>query len=72
MKRILIINLRRFGDIFYSAPVIGGLLEKYPTAEISYLTYQESVRAARVFSQLNNLFTIDREKIGILLKGGPF
>ncbi|MBI2521504.1 MAG: glycosyltransferase family 9 protein [Bdellovibrio sp.] len=72
MKRILIINLRRFGDIFYSAQMIGGLLDKYPTAEIYYLTYQESVRAAHVFSQLQGLYTIDREKLGILLKGGPF
>ncbi|OFZ14290.1 MAG: hypothetical protein A2X86_05430 [Bdellovibrionales bacterium GWA2_49_15] len=72
MKRILIINLRRFGDVFYSGQLIGGLLEKYPDAEISYLTYKESARAARVFSQVKNIFTINREKLGILLKGGPF
>ncbi len=72
MKKILLINLRRFGDIFYSGQVLKGLAEKYPKAEISILTYQESSRAARAFAQFQNIFTVDREKLGILLKGGPF
>ncbi|MCF7809423.1 glycosyltransferase family 9 protein [bacterium] len=37
MKRILIINIARMGDLILSSPLVAGLKEKYPDCEISLM-----------------------------------
>lgn len=63
MKKTLIINLKRFGDIFQTAHLIATLREKQPNHEIHLLCYEEAKRAAKVIKGVSKVQTIDRKKI---------
>ena len=68
MKKILIINLKKYGDIFYMAHAINSLKEKYSNSQISLLVFKESLQAAKVLKNINGVFSIDRKKILSLLR----
>lgn len=63
MNKILIINLKRFGDIFQTAHLIQTLRESKPGSEFHLLCYQESVRAVKVLKGIAKIHTIDRQKV---------
>jgi ADP-heptose:LPS heptosyltransferase len=62
MKKILIINLRRLGDVYSSAHLINSMAA-LGSAEISLLVYQESAKAARSLSNIIKVYTINRHEI---------
>ena len=62
MKKILIINLRRLGDVFSTAHLINSLTIGGGN-QVSLLTYKESSRASENLSNVTNLFEIDRKEI---------
>ena len=62
MKKILIINLRRLGDVFSTAHLINSLASAGDN-QISLLTYKESSRASEHLSNVSSLFEIDRKEI---------
>ncbi|NOT79446.1 MAG: glycosyltransferase family 9 protein [Bacteriovoracaceae bacterium] len=62
MKKILIINLRKLGDVFSTAHLINSL-SKEGNTHISLLTYKESARAAHCIKNVNEVFEIDRKEI---------
>lgn len=70
MSNILIVNLRRFGDIFGLGHVIAGYAATKPGAKISLLVYKESLPAAKVLAGVHNIYTVDRKEI-ITLKKNP-
>ncbi len=62
MKNILIINLRRLGDVYTT----GHLINSINTTEgnnVALLTYKESAKAAKNLKNLSKLYTIDRKEI---------
>ena len=70
MSQVLLVNLRRFGDIFGLGHVIAGLSAARPGVKVSLLVYKESLAAAKVLSGVHQIFTIDRKEI-ITLKKNP-
>ncbi|MBC7429705.1 MAG: hypothetical protein H7336_13900 [Bacteriovorax sp.] len=62
MKKILIINLRRLGDVFSTAHLINSLTNGTGN-QVSLLTYKESSRASENLKNVTNLFEIDRKEI---------
>lgn len=63
MKEILIINLKRNGDIFATGNVIRSYKTKYSEAKISLLVFEEFKNAANALRGVDHVFTIDRKNI---------
>lgn len=70
MSQVLLVNLRRFGDIFGLGHIIAGLNASRPGVKISLIVYKESLAAAKVLSGVHNIYTIDRKEI-VTLKKNP-
>lgn len=62
MKKILIINLRRLGDVFSTAHLINSLTTGTGN-QVSLLTYKESSRASENLKNVTKHFEIDRKEI---------
>jgi ADP-heptose:LPS heptosyltransferase len=62
MKKILIINLRRLGDVFSTAHLLNSLAAE-PGTQVSMICYKESVNAAKNLKNLSEVFLIDRKEI---------
>ncbi|EQC43386.1 glycosyltransferase family 9 protein [Bacteriovorax sp. Seq25_V] len=63
MKELLIINLKRNGDIFASGHIIRSFIAKYPEIKISLLVLKEFEKAALNLKGITEVHTIDRKKI---------
>lgn len=63
MKEILIINLKRNGDIFTTGNIIRSYKAKYNDCKISLLVFEEFKKAAQALLGVENVHTIDRKKI---------
>jgi ADP-heptose:LPS heptosyltransferase len=63
MKEILLINLKRHGDIFAMGHLIRSLLANNSTAKISLLVFEEFKISAKNLKGISNIYTIDRQKI---------
>ncbi len=68
MNKLLIINFKRYGDIYSSAHLISAIKAKHPDKEISLLIFEEFKNAASNINHIKNIFTIDRKKISSILK----
>ena len=62
MRKVLIINLRRLGDVYTTAHLINSLF-KTQNAAVSMLVYAESAKAATHLKNVKNVFAIDRKEI---------
>ena len=62
MKKILIINLRRLGDVFSTAHLINSLTASKDTS-VSLLTYKENSKASILLKNVSNIFEIDRKEL---------
>jgi ADP-heptose:LPS heptosyltransferase len=62
MKKILIVNLRRLGDVYTTGHLINSIC-KTEGNNVSLLTYKESSKAAKNLKNLTKLFTLDRKEI---------
>jgi ADP-heptose:LPS heptosyltransferase len=62
MKRVLIINLRRLGDVFSTAHLINSLTANGEN-QVSLLTYKESAKASENLKNVSHLYEIDRKEI---------
>lgn len=63
MKNILIINLRRIGDVYTTGHLINSLNTSSNSSNVSLLVYKESEKAASNLKNIKNLFSIDRKEI---------
>ncbi len=71
MKKVLLINLRRFGDIYSSAHLINSMVAN-GGYEVSILVYKEFEKAALNIEGVSNIYTIDRKRIITLTKSEIF
>lgn len=62
MKNILIINLRRIGDVYTTGHLLNSLT-KHEGNNVSLLVYKESAKAAANLKNVSTLHTIDRKEI---------
>ena len=62
MKKILIINLRRLGDVFSTAHLINSLTANGEN-QVSLLSYKENSKASSILKNLNNVYEIDRKEL---------
>lgn len=62
MKKILIINLRRLGDVFSTSHLINSM-SSGAGHQVSILTYKESSRASENLKNVKTCFEIDRKEI---------
>lgn len=62
MKNILIINLRRLGDVYTTGHLVNSLVQTEGN-NVSLLVYKESAKAAKNLKNLTKLHTIDRKEI---------
>ncbi|MBT7608378.1 MAG: hypothetical protein HN576_01390 [Bacteriovoracaceae bacterium] len=67
MSKLLIINLKRFGDIYSSAHTISAIKRNNPNTEVSMLVYSEFKKAATNIGGVENIYTLDRKKISAIL-----
>jgi len=72
IAQYLIINLRRFGDIMTSAHLVSVLKKNEPNCRISFLVYEESIRAAQILADVDTIYAIDRKKIATLKENRIF
>jgi ADP-heptose:LPS heptosyltransferase len=71
MKKVLLVNLRRFGDLYSSEHLINSL-SKENGDEVSLLVYKEFEKVAQNLQGVSNVYTIDRKKIITLTKSDIF
>lgn len=62
MKKILIINLRRIGDVYTTGHLINSLSQNSENS-VSLLVYKESEKAASNLKNISKLHVIDRKEI---------
>lgn len=63
MEKILLINLKKFGDTFQSAHLINTIKTLNPDTQVDVLCFEESAKAAKTLRGVGNIFTINRKKI---------
>ncbi|HKZ21932.1 MAG TPA: glycosyltransferase family 9 protein [candidate division Zixibacteria bacterium] len=61
-QRILIIQLRRIGDVLMCTPVIRALRQKYPQSHLAFLTEEESKSILENNPNLNQVIVWDKNK----------
>lgn len=71
MKKVLLINLRRFGDIYSSAHLINSMVQS-GEYEVSLLVFKEFEKAALNIEGVSDIYTIDRKRIITLTKSEIF
>src|SRR3989339_601417 len=69
-KNILIINLKRFGDIYQATQLIDSIIAVDPLMNIEMLVYSEFEKVTKTIQNISKAHIIDREKI-ISLKNNP-
>ncbi len=70
MKKILIVNLTRFGDLLQTSPTIAGLKEAHPEAELSVLVEKSFAEVCRGLPGVDRVREIDLDHLGARVLGG--
>lgn len=59
--KILVVSLLRLGDLLMTAPVLAGLRQKFPNAEIDVLSNGATRSAQGLLPTVRNFYTFDRD-----------
>lgn len=70
MKKILIVNLTRFGDLLQTSPTIAGLKEAHPGAEITVVAERNFAEVCRGLPGVDRVWELDLDRLGHLILGG--
>ncbi|MBO7672268.1 glycosyltransferase family 9 protein [bacterium] len=63
-KRIAVMILGPLGDVINTSPVFKILREAYPSADLSIITIDRGAPAVKGIPQINNVYVLDRSKVG--------
>ena len=63
MQHVLIINLKRLGDVYTTANLVSAFKNQSPNTEVTMLVFDECVGAARNIANVDHVFTISRKEI---------
>lgn len=69
MNRILVIQLKRFGDLVATSQTIASIRQQRPHAEVSMLCFEEFAAIAKLIPSLKQTYTISRNTL-LTLRGG--
>ena len=72
MKKILIINFKRHGDIFFSSQIAASIKAQHPFSQVELICYKEFEQSAKTVSLFNNIHLVDRKKISFLYRTKNF
>jgi len=72
MNSLLIVNLKRFGDIYSTAHLIQSVKAENPHCKVGIVVYSEFEQAARNISGVEEVYSISRKRISSLLKNKIF
>ncbi len=61
-SRILIIQLRRVGDVVFTLPVIGALRRHFPNAQIDFLVEKPADQLVRLHPDVNEVLVYDKNR----------
>ncbi len=61
--KILVVQLLRLGDVILSSPVIQGLRDQYPNAQIDILINKQFEGVAKLLPKIDHCYTFDRQEI---------
>jgi ADP-heptose:LPS heptosyltransferase len=67
MKRIGIVNLTRFGDLIQTTPVLSGLRQRYPDAEIHLIVKTRFRQVAEMLPGVDEIHDVDGDALARLL-----
>ncbi len=67
MKRILIVNLTRFGDLLQTSPTIVGVKEQYPDAHLTVLMERNFAAVCEGIPGIDRVYPLDLDQLGRLI-----
>jgi len=70
VKKILIVNLTRFGDLLQTSPMIAGLKELHPEAELVALVERNFADVCRGLPGVDRVLELDLDDLGRIMLGG--
>jgi ADP-heptose:LPS heptosyltransferase len=62
-SKILLIRLKSIGDVLFTLPAVNLIRDNFPGARVTYLTSAENIQMVAGFSQLDEVFSIDRHQL---------
>jgi ADP-heptose:LPS heptosyltransferase len=68
-RKILIVNLTRFGDLLQTSPTIAGLKELHPAAEVVAVVERNFADVARGLPGIDRVWELDLDRLGKHLLG---
>jgi ADP-heptose:LPS heptosyltransferase len=71
VKRILILNLTRFGDLLQTSPTVAVLRDRHPEARITFLAEKNFAEVCDAVPGIDTVHRIDLDRVGnLMLEGG--
>jgi len=70
VKKILIVNLTRLGDLLQTSPTIAGLKEMHPEAEITVVAERNFAEVSRGLPGVDRVWELDLDRLGHHVVGG--
>jgi ADP-heptose:LPS heptosyltransferase len=70
VKKILVVNLTRFGDLLQTSPTIVGLKARYPDAELTVLVERNFADVCRGLPGVDRVHELDLDQLGRILLAG--
>ncbi len=70
MKKVLIISLKKFGDVASTAHLVSSIKKESPSSEVTLLTFTESAKITSALSCIDHLVIINRARV-LSLKSAP-
>ncbi len=71
VRRILIVNLTRLGDLLQTSPSVAVLRELYPEAEITFAAEKNFAEVCDALPGIDHVYRVDLDRLGrLLLDGG--
>ena len=70
-RRILIVNLTRFGDLLQTGPAVATLRAHHPRAEITLLAERNFADVCDGIPEVTRVMRVDLDRLGgLMLRGG--
>ena len=62
-NKFVILNFKRFGDVFQSAHLVSSIKKNHPRSEIHYVCFAETISSASIINHIDKIHTVQRKKI---------
>jgi ADP-heptose:LPS heptosyltransferase len=62
-NKYVILNFKRFGDVFQSAHLVSSIKKAHPQSEIHYVCFTETLSSVNIINHVDKVHTVQRKKI---------